>query len=91
MTSPRQPERHPAGNPAGSPPLPDRRAGRGLMLVFVLLATGIVAVGSLHYRNYERNYRTEAEHQLAAIAELQVGVLQSGSKGPDATHEEVTR
>jgi len=90
---------------AGSPPLPDRRAGRGLMLVFALLAAGIVTVGYLHYRNYERNYRSEAENQLAAIAELKVGelvqyrherlgdtnILQCGPKGHDATHEEVTR
>ena len=75
------------------------------MLVFALLAGGIVTVGYLYYRNHARNYRAEAEQQLAAIAELKAGelvqyrqerlgdtnILQCGPKGHDATHEEVTR
>jgi hypothetical protein len=66
-------------------------AGFAFLLVFALLAAGIVATGHLYYRNYERHYRAEAEHQFAGIAELKVGVLQCGPKGQDATPEEVTR
>ena len=45
------------------------------MLIFVLLAAGIVTVGYRYYRNYERQFRAEAEHQLSAIAELKVDEL----------------
>lgn len=43
-----------------------------LLLVFFLLAVGIVAVGYLYHMNHERRYRKEAERQLSAIAELKV-------------------
>ena len=43
------------------------------LLVFVLLAAGIVTVGYLYYRHYEELYRAEVEHQLSAIADLKVG------------------
>ena len=36
------------------------------------MAAGIVTVGYLHYRNYERQYRSEVESQLSAIADLKV-------------------
>ncbi|MCX6901517.1 MAG: PAS domain S-box protein [Verrucomicrobia bacterium] len=45
------------------------------LLIFVLLATGIVTVGYLYYRHYEKQYRVEEEHQLSAIAELKVDEL----------------
>ena len=45
------------------------------LLVFVLLVAGIVAVGYLYYRHYEKQYRTEVEHQLSAIADLKVNEL----------------
>jgi PAS domain S-box-containing protein len=41
-------------------------------LIFVLLAGGIVAVGFRYYRNYERQFRAEAERQLSTVAELKV-------------------
>ncbi len=44
-------------------------------LIFTLLAAGFVTVGYLYYRNYERNYRSEAEHELSAITELKVSEL----------------
>ena len=47
----------------------------GFLLVFALLAAGIVGTGIFYYRNYERNYRTEAGQQLAAIAELKINEL----------------
>jgi len=46
-----------------------------LLLVFVLLAAGIVTVGLLYYRHYEKQYRAEVEHQLSAVAELKVSEL----------------
>jgi len=45
------------------------------VLVFVLLATGIVTAGGLYQRNYEKHYRAGIERQLSAIAELKVGDL----------------
>jgi len=43
-----------------------------LLLVFLLLAAGIVTVGYLYHLNYERRYRNGVESQLSAIAELKV-------------------
>jgi len=48
------------------------RASYTFLLVFVLLAAGIVTSGFLYYRNYEIRHRTEVEQQLTAIAELKV-------------------
>jgi PAS domain S-box-containing protein len=45
------------------------------MLVFILLASGIVAVGYFYYSHYEKQHKTEIEHQLAAIADLKVDDL----------------
>jgi len=53
----------------------ERRAEWGLVLIFVILSLGIVVGGAFYYRHYERQFRTAAEHQLAAIAELKVGEL----------------
>jgi PAS domain S-box-containing protein len=52
-----------------------RRTGLGFMLVFAFMAAGILATGDLYYRNYERNYRAEAERQLSSIADLKVNEL----------------
>ena len=46
-----------------------------LVLIFVLLIAGIVTVGCLYYRNYERQFRVEAGNQLSAIAKLKVDEL----------------
>ena len=43
-----------------------------LLLVFVVLAAGIVAAGCLLYRSQRDSCRTEAEHKLAAVADLKV-------------------
>jgi len=51
------------------------RPGLAFLLVFVLLAAGIVATGTFYYRNYERHYRAEMERNLPAIADLKVGEL----------------
>jgi len=49
-----------------------RRAGRVLLLVFVLLAVGFVTAGWFYYRSYERHHRAEVEQQLSTIADLKV-------------------
>jgi PAS domain S-box-containing protein len=64
----------PAGLSGGSPAI-GSRTEFAFALIFVLLAAGIVTVGYRYYRNYERNYYSEAERQLAAIADLKVGEL----------------
>jgi len=46
-----------------------------LLVVFVLLAVGIVAVGWFYYHGYEQHYRTEVDRQLLAIAELKTDEL----------------
>ena len=51
------------------------RTEYGLLLIFLLLATGIVTVGYLFHRNYERRYRNEVESKLSAIAELKVSEM----------------
>jgi PAS domain S-box-containing protein len=53
----------------------ERRAERGLLLIFAILSLGIVAGGAFYYRHYERQFRAAAERQLAAITELKVGEL----------------
>ena len=51
------------------------RTAFAFVLIFVLLAAGIVTVGYRSYRNYERNFYSAAERQLSAIAELKAGEL----------------
>jgi PAS domain S-box-containing protein len=46
-----------------------------LVLVFVLLASGIVTAGYFYYKNFERQYRLGVERQLSAIAQLKVDEL----------------
>ncbi|MBI5394019.1 MAG: PAS domain-containing protein, partial [Verrucomicrobia bacterium] len=65
---------HPSGLQGGQPKdIPV--ASYVLLLVFVLLAAGIVTTGYFYYRHYERHYRAEVEGQLSAVAELKVGEL----------------
>jgi PAS domain S-box-containing protein len=61
-----------------TPPEPSEHRTRQdliLVLVLVLLAAGIVAVGIFSYRNYERHFRTGIEQELSAIAELKVAQI----------------
>ena len=46
-----------------------------LLLVFVVLAAGIVTAGCLLYRSQRDSCRTVAEHKLAAVADLKVSEL----------------
>ena len=53
----------------------ERRPPWALVAVFVGLTLGIVAIGYLYYRHYERSFRIGVEQQLSAIADLKVGEL----------------
>lgn len=53
----------------------DSRTWVGFLLVFFLLAAGILSIGYSYYRNYEQLYRTEVENHLSAIAALKGGEL----------------
>jgi hypothetical protein len=64
----------PGGRFRGSPG-DDSKPAFAFALIFFVLAAGIVATGRFYYRNYERQFLVEAEHQLSAIADLKVGEL----------------
>jgi PAS domain S-box-containing protein len=51
------------------------RDGLALLLVFLLLAAGIVVAGILYYQQYARDYRAGLELQLSTIADLKVDEL----------------
>ena len=51
------------------------RAWYPLVLIFVVLALGILAGGIFSYRNYERRFRTGIEEQLSAITELKAAQI----------------
>src|ERR1035438_2814490 len=53
----------------------ERRVAYPLVLIFAILALGIVVGGTFYYRNYERQFRAAAEHQLSTIAKLKVDEL----------------
>ena len=46
-----------------------------LALVFMVLIVSVISAGYSYYKSYERQYRSEIESQLSAIAELKVGEL----------------
>jgi diguanylate cyclase (GGDEF)-like protein/PAS domain S-box-containing protein len=46
-----------------------------LVLLFLVLAAGIITAGYLYYRSYTSQHRVEIERQLSAIADLKVGEL----------------
>ena len=51
------------------------RGGFGFLLVFLLLAGGIVVTGWLYCRNYEKQFKAGVERQLSVIADLKAGDL----------------
>jgi PAS domain S-box-containing protein len=53
----------------------ERRVAYPLVLIFVILALGIVVGGTFYYRHYERQFRAGIEDQLSAIADLKVSEL----------------
>jgi PAS domain S-box-containing protein len=58
---------------------PKKVAGRGpglrFLLIFIALAAGLIAVGSVFFRHFERRFRAGVELQLATIAQLKVDQL----------------
>jgi PAS domain S-box-containing protein len=77
---------NPGGRPADDPKTPIRSNPRSLdqrehrpslylLLLFLVLAAGIITAGYLFYRSYARNFRGEVERGLSSIAELKVGQL----------------
>ncbi len=59
----------------GNRAAPNDRIPYPLVLVFVLLATGIVTVGRLYFRSQEKQHREQVERQLSAVAELKASEL----------------
>ena len=58
-----------------SHPPTDHRADWAFLLVFALLAAGLITASYFYQRSNEQNYRAEVERQLSAIADLKVGEL----------------
>ena len=65
------PQAWPLGEPVGEA----ARASYALVLVFVLLASGIVTAGHLYFRNFEKKFHNEVGRQLSAIADLKASEL----------------
>jgi PAS domain S-box-containing protein len=55
----------------------EKRSLALFMLIYVVLASSLTAVGFISYYNYERHFRSQVEAQLSAIAELKVSELQN--------------
>jgi PAS domain S-box-containing protein len=53
----------------------ERRAGYFFILIFTLLAAGIIATGYFYYRHHEQYFRSDMENHLSSIAKLKVGEL----------------
>lgn len=53
----------------------DNRFFINLTLIFSIFVIGIVFTGFIYYKNYEKQFRTEVENQLTAIADLKVEQL----------------
>jgi PAS domain S-box-containing protein len=51
-----------------------------LFLIFMLFASGILAGGYFAFQNYQRNYRTGVEQQLAAVVDLKVDQIERWRK-----------
>ncbi len=51
------------------------RVELAFLLIFALLAVGIIAAGYSYYYHHAKIFRIEADHQLSSIAELKVGEL----------------
>jgi two-component system cell cycle sensor histidine kinase/response regulator CckA len=52
-----------------------QRPGLAFLLVFILLAVGIVAAGYSYYRRHAQHSRADTESELLAVADLKVGEL----------------
>jgi len=54
---------------------PGSRAGSMFLLVFVLLAAGIIATGTFYYQGYKQQFHAEVGRQLSSIADLKADGL----------------
>ena len=52
-----------------------RSSGWLFLLIYSVLAAGIIAAGCFSYRNFAKNFRAAAERQLAGVADLKVSEL----------------
>jgi PAS domain S-box-containing protein len=59
-------------NPLAGEGLLRTRTSIGLLLVFILLASGLVATGHYLFHGMARQHRAEVERQLAIVAEMKV-------------------
>jgi PAS domain S-box-containing protein len=53
----------------------DRPAFLLFALIFALFTIGLLAIGSVYFKDYERQFREEVDRQLASISELKVNEL----------------
>lgn len=50
------------------------------LIIFILLASGILTAGYFYYQHYEKNFRIEVENQLSSIADLKASQLEQWRK-----------
>lgn len=60
---------------ADSRDLGERYFSQALIVVFLFLVAGIISAGYFYHRKQEKQYLTEIERQLSAIADLKIGQL----------------
>jgi PAS domain S-box-containing protein len=53
----------------------EKRTPIYLLLIFLLFAIGIVIAGVEYFKSYQKNFRTEVENQLTAVADLKVSQI----------------
>ena len=53
----------------------ERSAGVALLMIFGVVAIGIIITGWLTYRNYVTHYRAEVDRQISAVADLKLNEL----------------
>ena len=62
--------------PFSAPPSLIKKIGPIILIIlFVLMAGGIILTGYVYHRQYEKHFRVEVERQLSSIAELKVSEL----------------
>ena len=59
---------------------PSRTIPWFLIIVFLLLVAGILITGFLFYHTQQQRIKSEAQNDLAAIADLKVGQITDGDK-----------
>ena len=62
-------------NAGGGGDLRERYYSHALIVVFLFLVAGIISAGYFYHRKHEKQYLSEMERQLSAIADLKMGEL----------------